>query len=87
MGASLLILANKRDLPNCISLEDIETVIYPYALLLFRRYPYLLFRPIRQRYFLVAPLLGKMSMKEFLGWFMISVINDIISIDDRTDPS
>jgi len=27
MGASLLILANKRDLPNCISLHDIETVI------------------------------------------------------------
>jgi ADP-ribosylation factor-like protein 2 len=26
MGASLLILANKRDLPNCISLEDIQTV-------------------------------------------------------------
>jgi ADP-ribosylation factor-like protein 2 len=26
MGASLLILANKRDLPNCISVEDIEKV-------------------------------------------------------------
>ena len=26
MGASLLILANKRDLPNCISLQDIQTV-------------------------------------------------------------
>ena len=26
MGASLLVLANKRDLPNCISLEDIGTV-------------------------------------------------------------
>jgi len=26
MGASLLILANKRDLPNCISLEDIQNV-------------------------------------------------------------
>ena len=27
MGASILILANKRDLPNCISLQDIEKVI------------------------------------------------------------
>jgi hypothetical protein len=26
MGASLLILANKRDLPNCISLDDIGKV-------------------------------------------------------------
>jgi ADP-ribosylation factor-like protein 2 len=26
MGASLLILANKRDLPNCISLDDIDKV-------------------------------------------------------------
>jgi hypothetical protein len=26
MGASLLILANKRDLPNCISLDGIEKV-------------------------------------------------------------
>jgi ADP-ribosylation factor-like protein 2 len=29
MGASLLILANKRDLPNCMSLADIETVLHP----------------------------------------------------------
>ena len=27
MGASLLILANKQDLPNCISLNELETVL------------------------------------------------------------
>lgn len=33
MGASLLILANKRDLPNCISLQDIEKARLPYILI------------------------------------------------------
>jgi hypothetical protein len=34
MGASLLVLANKRDLPNCMSLEDIEKVITFFSLLM-----------------------------------------------------
>jgi ADP-ribosylation factor-like protein 2 len=34
MGASLLILANKRDLPNCISLDDIEKVHFIHAVLI-----------------------------------------------------
>jgi hypothetical protein len=34
MGASLLILANKRDIPSCISLADIEAVSYIAAFLI-----------------------------------------------------
>lgn len=30
MGASLLILANKQDLPNCISLNELETVQFSF---------------------------------------------------------
>jgi hypothetical protein len=83
MGASLLIFANKYDLPNCISLADIETVSQLFTLLTIRRCHYLRFKHILQRYLLVVLLLEKMYKKDFHGWFTILVISDIILTEDH----
>jgi len=81
MGASLLVLANKRDLPNCMSVEDINKVLEVLFISNNRHFHYLPFRPIHQKYFLAALSQEKMYGKLCPGWFTISVISGTISID------
>jgi len=85
MGASLLVLANKRDLPNCMSLEEINNVRRVLFICNNRHCRYLPFRRIHQKYFPAALLQEKMYGKVYPGWSTISVISGTISIDvDRS---
>ena len=81
MGASLLVLANKRDLPNCMSVDDISKVLEALFNRNNRHFHCLPFRRIRQKYSLAVLSQEKMYGKLFRGWFTISVISGTISID------
>ena len=59
MGASLLVLANKRDLPNSISLEDIGKVHFCRRLTNSRLCRWQRFKRILQKYSLVVRLVAK----------------------------
>jgi len=72
MGASLLILANKRDLPNCMSLKEIETVLVPAVFLLTEALSLTSIQTHPWRIFPCSALTGE-NVYEGLSWLVHDV--------------